>query len=162
MSEQKAPQKPAWTWLWLSLVVIAIDQFSKYLVNTTLPYNKPLVLLPFFNFTLRYNAGAAFGFLGSENGWQVLLLMAVTIIVVCGLIVWLVRTPRSDWLTASALTLILGGACGNLIDRIQLGYVVDFLDFHIGAWQFATFNLADTAICIGAFFLIIGMMFKRS
>jgi len=154
-----AKQKNAWAWLWLSLAVVLIDQLSKHVVDHLLHYGKPLHVLPFFNLYLKYNAGAAFSFFGNGSGWQIFLLSAVSILVIMFIFAWMARVKRSDWLMASALSLILGGAVGNLIDRIRLGYVIDFFDFHVGGWHFATFNVADSAICVGATFLVIKLLF---
>jgi len=151
----------AWIWLWLSILVVVLDQGSKFLAVHYLVYGKPIVVLPFFNLWLNYNTGAAFGFLGAQNGWQVFLLSGIAIIVSVVLIMWLGKTPRKDWLMALALSLILGGAIGNLIDRIRFKYVIDFFDFHIGTWHFATFNVSDIAITIGAIFLVIRLLFIR-
>ncbi len=153
--------RKAWTWLWLSVVVIVLDQFSKYLAVQYLSFREPVAIYPFFNLTLNYNPGAAFGILGMENGWKVFLLSGISIIVSAALIGWLSRVKRSDWLMALPISLILGGALGNLIDRIRLHYVIDFFDFHIGQWHYATFNLADSAICVGAFLLIVGLLVRK-
>lgn len=151
--------KKAWIWLWVSVFIVFLDQSSKWLVVHFLSYGQPYVLLPFFNLWLNYNPGAAFGFLGLAGGWQVFLLSAISIVVSVILVVWLGRTPRKDWMMALALSLILGGAIGNLIDRLRFHYVVDFFDFHIGEWHFATFNVADSAITIGVIFLMIRLLF---
>ena len=152
-------QKRAGPWLWLSVVIIIIDQCAKYLANQYLALYQPIALLPFFNLTLKYNPGAAFSFLGAAEGWQIFLLAAISVIVMVVILVWLGRVKRSDWLLALPLSLILGGAFGNLIDRIRLGYVIDFFDFHIKTWHFATFNVADSAISVGAVLLIIKLVF---
>lgn len=151
--------KKAWPWLWLSVAIIVIDQISKYLLNRHLIFNQPVKLLPFFNLTLRYNAGTAFGFFGRAGGWQVYIFSAISLIVAIIFIIWLFRIPRRDWLMGLAISLIIGGAIGNVIDRIRLSYVIDFFDFHIGSWHFATFNVADSAISIGAVLLIIRLLF---
>ena len=151
--------KKAWVWLWLSAAIILIDQLSKYFVNTYLPYGQQVHLLPFFNLWLKYNAGASFGFLGTAGGWQVFLFSGISIIVVVAIFAWFGKVRRSNWMLGLSLSLILGGACGNLIDRLRYKYVIDFFDFHVGHWHFATFNVADTAICIGAVFLVIKLLF---
>ncbi len=146
-------------WLCLSGLIILIDQFSKYLVDTHLSFNVPVKLLPFLNFILRYNSGAAFSFLSMQGGWQIYLFALLSIIVIIVLLVWLKRLPaKSHWLACS-LSLIIGGAIGNLIDRLRLNYVVDFIDFHIGHWHFATFNVADSAVSVGAVMLVWHLLF---
>jgi len=151
--------KKAWSWLWLSLFIIIIDQLSKYFANQLLPYGKQVHVLPFFNLWLKYNAGAAFGFFGTAGGWQVFLLSGISIIVAVIIFAWLGKLKRSAWMMAGSLSLIMGGACGNLIDRLRFNYVVDFFDFHVGGWHFATFNVADSAICVGATLLVIKLLF---
>lgn len=148
-------------WLLLSLGLVVVDQVTKLLVVRHLRLLEPVKVLPFFNLTLQFNDGAAFSFLGSAGGWQVYLLMAVSLLVAIALIIWLVRTPRADWLMSLALSLILGGAVGNLIDRVRLGYVIDFCDFHIGTWHFYTFNFADSAITVGAVLLVFKLLFGK-
>ncbi len=151
--------KKAWPWLLLSICVIAIDQFSKLYLNTHLTLGQPVEVLPFFNLTLAYNPGAAFSFLGEQTGWQIWLFTSISLAISIILIAWLLKTPRKDALLACSLSLILGGAVGNLIDRVLYGYVIDFADFHIGSWHFATFNIADSAVCIGAGLLIVHLIF---
>jgi len=154
-----AKEKNAWSWLWLTLVVILIDQTSKYVALHLLPYGEQVYVLPFFNLWLKYNSGAAFGFLHGAGGWQVFMLSGISIIVAVGIFAWMSRIKRSDWMMGASLGLILGGASGNLIDRLRFNYVVDFFDFHVGGWHYATFNVADTAICIGATLLVIKLLF---
>lgn len=152
--KKEVGDKTAITWLWVSVFIILIDQVSKYLVNKYLVLFQPMRLLPFLNFTLKYNTGAAFSFLGTAGGWQVYLLAAISLIVSIIVFIWLVRMKYPHWVMALSLSLILGGALGNLIDRLRYGFVIDFIDFHIGNWHFATFNVADSAISIGAVLLI--------
>ncbi len=156
---RKKMHKIAWPWFSLSIIIILFDQITKYFANHYLTLNEPFFVLPFLNFTLNYNPGAAFSFLGNADGWQVYLLAGISIVVSIVIFIWLMRTQRSDWLQAFALSLLLGGACGNLIDRIRFSYVIDFIDFHIKNWHFATFNIADSAISVGAFLLIIKLLF---
>lgn len=151
--------KNAWPWLLLSVIVIAIDQLSKLYLNAHLTLGQPVEVLPFFNLTLAYNTGAAFSFLGEQAGWQIWVFASISLVVSIILMVWLLKTPRSEALLACSLSLILGGAVGNSIDRVLYGYVIDFADFHIGSWHFATFNVADSAVCIGAGLLIIHLVF---
>ncbi len=148
-------------WIWVSIAAVVLDQLSKGLALKHLSFNQPMPILPVLNFTLRFNRGAAFSFLGSESGWQVYLLAAFSVIVSIALVVWLARTPRHYWARCLGLSLIIGGAMGNFVDRVRLTYVIDFVDFHVGTWHFATFNVADTFVSVGAAFLILGMLFSR-
>lgn len=140
-------------WLWISVLVILIDRFSKmWGIRDLIPY-EPVKILSFFNLTLAFNKGAAFGFLHSAAGWQNLLLGSFAVLISIILLYWLYRTDRHErWLNV-ALCLIIGGALGNIWDRILYNYVIDFFDFHLGQWHFAIFNVADSSICIGAFML---------
>jgi signal peptidase II len=148
-------KKTGLCWLWLSLFVIIADQVSKYLIVQNIEYNSIFYLLPFLNFTLEHNTGAAYGFLGKYGQLASLFFIATALIISIVLGVWLHRLPRqSRWLGIS-LGLILGGAIGNLIDRVCYGYVIDFVHFHINTWSFAIFNFADSAITVGAIMLII-------
>lgn len=143
-------------WLWITILVVAIDRYSKWWVLTHLTYFQPLAILPIFNLTLAYNTGAAFSFLHAMSGWQNYLFGGLACIISVMVLVWLSRIPaKARWMSI-ALALILAGALGNAWDRFLYQFVIDFLDFHWGDWHFAIFNIADTAICIGAFMLFIG------
>ncbi|NRB58187.1 MAG: signal peptidase II [Salinicola sp.] len=142
-------------WLWLSLVVIVLDLGIKALASAHLDYGRPLEVLPIFNLTLLHNTGAAFSFLAEHAGWQRWLFALIAIAASIGLTVWLSRLKRGETLTAISLTLVIGGAIGNLYDRLVHGYVVDYLSFHWGGWYYPAFNLADTAITLGAVGLIL-------
>lgn len=144
-------------WLWLAVVVIILDLGSKWLALFALNYDQPVTVIPgFFNLTLMYNHGAAFSFLADNSGWQRWLLAAIAIIAALLLGFWLTRLKAGQARMAAALALIIGGAIGNLFDRMVNCYVVDFLSFH---WQqvyyYPTFNIADSAITIGAVLLIL-------
>ena len=128
---------------------------SKYLAETSLVHGQPMPVFPLLNLTLAYNTGAAFSFLHDAGGWQHLFFIAIAVAMSIIIAVILYRTPRDDVQMAIALWLILGGAIGNLIDRIRIHKVVDFIDFYVGDWHFATFNLADAAISIGAALLVM-------
>lgn len=145
--------------LFFIFLIVAIDQVSKHYADIYLSYNQPHVIFPFFNLTLKYNSGAAFGFLSDAGGWQIYVLLFITLAVVAGLFVWLFRASRREILLRASLILIIGGAIGNLIDRVRFTYVIDFFDFHIKSWHFATFNVADAAISCGVVLLIIKMLF---
>jgi len=152
--------KSAWPWLFLSLVIVLLDQLSKLAVVHHFNAYTQIELLPVLNLILRYNPGAAFSFLGNMGGWQVYLLGAFSLIVIVGLAVWLIKASRYQYFLVIGLSLIIGGAIGNLIDRVRLNMVIDFIDFHIKTWHFATFNIADSAICVGAALLIIHLLFS--
>ena len=140
---------------WLTLLVIILDQASKLLAEQYLVYGQPVELMSLLNFTLAYNTGAAFSFLHDAGGWQHMFFIGIAVTMSIVILVILFKTPRKDLQLAISLWLILGGAIGNLVDRIRIQKVVDFRDFHVGQWHFATFNVADAAITIGAVLLIM-------
>jgi signal peptidase II len=142
-------------WLLLSLIVVIADQVSKCFALKYLSLHKPTTLIPgLFNLHLAYNTGAAFSFLGHAGGWQRWLFIGLGTGISIILIIWLLLLPRRANLQAGALAMILGGAIGNLIDRIRIGLVIDFFDFHYQTWHWPTFNLADSAIVIGVLLLL--------
>ncbi len=162
-SNMKIPKKNALKWCWLSVLVIVLDQLSKYLVVKFLIPYQSLSVMPFFNLTLMHNTGAAFSFLSGAGNVSLWIFSIIAIVVSMVLIVWLVRTPVERRWFGCALALVLGGALGNLLDRFVYGYVIDFLDFYYLGWHFAAFNLADSAISIGAVMLFIeSFFFKKS
>lgn len=151
-------------WLWLSALVIAIDAASKWGASRFLHYASPVKVTEFFNLTLLHNHGAAFSFLAKADGWQRWGFAVLAFVVALGLMVWLLRIPRAVpgfgvrrgvGMVKVAIALIIGGAIGNLIDRLTLGYVVDFLDFHWHAYHWPAFNVADSAIVLGVALLIL-------
>jgi signal peptidase II len=143
-------------WLPLSLAVIALDQFTKRLAVTGLFEYQRIEILPVFDITLRYNTGAAFSFLAGQSGWQRWFFVTLAILVSIGIIVWLRRlSARGEALLASGLALILGGAVGNVIDRLYLGKVVDFILVYWNTSEFPAFNVADSAISIGAALILV-------
>lgn len=146
-------------WLWLSLLVIVLDQLTKYLASSMLGYYQPLAVMPMFNFTLMHNTGAAFSFLNDAGGWQRWFFTIIALGVSGFLGLWLKRLTAQEKLQAVALALILGGAIGNVIDRILLGYVIDFIDVYYANWHFPAFNIADSAISIGAALIIYDSLF---
>lgn len=150
-----------WIWLVLSLIIMVVDQLSKYWVTHALSPYQPLPLIPMLNISLAYNTGAAFGFLNGAGPWHRWFFPAFSLVASVFLIRWLWRTPEQDKAQACGISLILGGAIGNFIDRGFQGYVVDFIDVYYKHHHFATFNLADSAICIGAALLILDMLLKR-
>ncbi|MDH3354833.1 MAG: signal peptidase II [Chromatiales bacterium] len=149
-------------WLWLSLGIIVFDQITKYLATDLLVYAKPVAVLPFFNFTLLHNTGAAFSFLSEAGGWQRWFFALMAIAVSLGITVWLSRLQTKQRWLAIALALIVGGALGNLWDRIYFGYVVDFIQVYYEQWYFPAFNIADSAITIGAGMLLLDGFFGKS
>lgn len=146
-------------WLWLSALIIVLDQLSKAWITSHFVYGESLTIFGVFNLVLAHNTGAAFSFLNDAGGMQRWLFSAIAI-VASGWIVLMLRKHATQMLFALALSLILGGALGNLIDRLAYGYVVDFLLFHWNEHYFPAFNLADSAITCGAFLLILDS-FKR-
>ena len=148
-------------WLWLSVVVVVLDQLSKFYVSENLAFKPPLELTSWLNLIVAHNTGAAFSFLGDAGGWQRWFFVVLASVVSIALLVWIIRLPKNSAWLSCALALILGGAVGNLIDRSRFGYVVDFIDFHVDSWHYATFNIADSAIFIGAVMMIIDAFFFR-
>lgn len=147
------------SWLWLSLLVLVIDQASKFYFEGKLEMFQQIVIIPdYFSWTLAYNTGAAFSFLADSGGWQRWLFTLIAVVVSVVLVVWLKRLGRGDTWLAIALALVLGGAVGNLFDRVVLGHVVDFILVHWqDRWRFPAFNLADSAITVGAIMLALDM-----
>ncbi len=147
-------------WLLVSVVVVILDQLSKAAITSHFAYHESLAITSFFNLVLAHNTGAAFSFLDNGVGMQRWLFSFIAVVASVW-IVWLLRKHQSEKLFSFALAFILGGALGNLIDRIQYGYVVDFLDFWWGSYHFAAFNLADSAITCGAALLILESFSKK-
>ncbi|HTH45640.1 MAG TPA: signal peptidase II [Oxalicibacterium sp.] len=141
-------------WLGIALVVILLDQISKIAITRTFSYGESHALTSFFNLVLVYNKGAAFSFLASETGWQRYLFTALGIGAAL-FIVYLLRKHAGQRMFSWALSLVLGGAIGNVIDRVLYGHVIDFLDFHVRGWHWPAFNVADSAICVGAVLFIL-------
>ncbi|HTI16779.1 MAG TPA: signal peptidase II [Trinickia sp.] len=141
-------------WLGIALVVILFDQLTKIAVMRVLEYATPYPLAPFFNLLLIFNRGAAFSFLAAAGGWQRWAFTALGIVAAL-VIVYLLKRHGNQRLFCTALSLIMGGALGNVIDRLVHRHVIDFLDFHVGGWHWPAFNLADSAITIGAALLVL-------
>ena len=150
-------------WLWLSLLVIALDLLTKWLAESSLTlYQQLPVIDGLFSLTLAYNTGAAFSFLADSGGWQRWFFIAIAVAVSVMLLVWLARLGRDKRIEAIALALILGGALGNLYDRVVHGHVVDFILVHWQqSWFFPAFNIADSAITVGAALLILDMFLPK-
>lgn len=152
-------KKQALAWLLMSVVIIALDLWTKGLATDALTLYRPVELTSWLNMTLAHNYGAAFSFLSDAGGWQRWLFTGLASVVTLVLIVWLFRLSTREKLTAAALGLIIGGAVGNLIDRIMHGYVVDFIDVYYREWHWPAFNLADSAITCGVILLLIDGLF---
>lgn len=147
----------------ISIIAIALDQITKHLAVAYLEYLDVAPVTPFFYLTLRFNEGAAFSFLAGAGGWQRWLFAVLAFAVSIVLIIWITRIYRQkgNTLEALALSLILGGALGNLYDRVVLGHVVDFIVLHYQTYEWPAFNIADSAICVGAVLLILDMFKGR-
>ena len=142
-------------WYALAALVIGLDQGCKWLAEAQLSYAMPRPVFAWFNLTLHYNQGAAFSFLSDAGGWQRWFFTGLALLVGGVILVWIHRLQPQQRLLAAALALVLGGAIGNLIDRLRLGYVVDFISVHYRDWYFPTFNVADAAISVGAALIIL-------
>ena len=150
------PRPSALSWLWVSLLLVLADQATKQLALSTLSLHAPVAVIEgWLNWTLIYNYGAAFSFLGDASGWQRWFFSGLALVISVVLGTWLSRVPRNDWRQAAPFALIIGGAIGNLVDRLRFGYVVDFIDVHHSGWHFPAFNVADSAISVGAVLLIL-------
>ncbi len=142
-------------WLWCSTLVVGLDQLTKALVQRWLLPLQPIRVAPSLNLTLMYNKGAAFSFLAGADGWQRWFFVVLAAVIGTALLLWLLRLPADRSRQALALALLLGGALGNLIDRVLYGRVVDFIQVYYHGWYWPTFNIADSAISIGAVLLVI-------
>ena len=151
----------AFIWYLLSLVVVILDQWTKWLAETNLTFNEPVpVIEPFLNWTLAYNYGAAFSFLADAGGWQKWFFSGLALLMSLFLIGYLIKAPRKAKLLSVGLALVLGGAIGNLIDRLLNGKVTDFIHVHYAdVWHYPIFNIADIGICIGIALIVIDMLF---
>lgn len=154
-AERKPPAPYSWLWLFVSAAVVWADMETKSWASEVLTLYRPREILPWLNMTLAHNYGAAFSFLSDAGGWQRWFFTILASIVSLVLIVWVLRLPRRQWLTGLALSLVIGGAIGNLVDRVQLGYVVDFIDVFYKSWHWPAFNVADSAITCGVILLIL-------
>ena len=141
--------------VWLAVLVIIIDQITKYIAVSNLTFAEPVAVMPYLNWTLVYNHGAAFSFLAEMGGWQRWFFAGLALVVSAILMFWLSKLPSKITAEVWGINLVLGGAIGNVIDRFLAGRVTDFVDFYIGSWHYATFNVADVAITVGAGLLIL-------
>ncbi len=148
--------KRGWRWLPLTVLVILLDQLSKVWIVRHFAFDESVAILPMLNVTLRFNTGAAFSVLADASGWQRWLFAGLAIAVAVGIVVWLYRLDAvKQWLLALSLALVLAGALGNLLDRLRLGHVIDFVDVHWKDVHFPAFNVADSAITVGAILLLL-------
>lgn len=136
-------------WLWLSFLALILDQWSKQIVDGSMQLFQSIPIMPYFNLTYVHNTGAAFSFLSQAGGWQRWFFAGLALTVSVIITLWLARLKKHETLLAVALSLVLGGAVGNLVDRLLYGYVIDFLDVYYQDWHWPAFNIADSAITLG-------------
>ncbi|MGZ4993216.1 MAG: signal peptidase II [Methylobacter sp.] len=141
-------------WLWLSLLAVILDQGSKLTIAGTMQLYESIPVMPFFKLTYVHNTGAAFSFLSDAGGWQRWFFAGLALVISAVIAVWLGRLKKHETLLAVALALVLGGAVGNLIDRLAYGYVIDFLDVYYQSWHWPAFNIADSAITLGVMLML--------
>ncbi len=146
--------RPWWHWLALTIVVVALDQLTKQSILSRFAYGETHYVAPFFNLILVYNKGAAFSFLANAGGWQREFFIVLTL-AIATVLVWMMRGNATNRLLCIALALVLGGAFGNLYDRVVLGHVVDFIQWHAAGYYWPAFNVADSAIFLGAIAMVI-------
>ena len=155
--DQLEQAKGVLPWLGLVFLIFFLDQLTKQLIVERFYLSERLIILPVFDLIYVHNEGAAFSFLSDAGGWQRWFLSGVSILISLFLLAWLYRLPKTDKWLALALSLVLGGALGNVYDRLLLGYVVDFISVHYQGYRFPAFNIADSAISVGAFLLLVHM-----
>ena len=151
----RMPYRVALAWLALAALVVWLDWATKQWANTHLASYAPREIFGWLNLVLTHNTGAAFNFLSNASGWQRWFFTVLAVMVTLGLLAWLFNLRRGQWPIALALTLLIGGAIGNLLDRLRLGYVVDFVDVHVGGWHWPAFNVADSAITCGIIIVLL-------
>jgi signal peptidase II len=144
-------------WLWLTALTMLLDQISKQLVVKNMAWADIIPLMPHLNLTHLHNTGAAFSMF---SGSSPVVFVVIGVVVSVGILIWMRRNPHGQVLVAIALSLIMGGALGNVIDRVTRGHVVDFIDFYWGTWHFAAFNVADSAISLGAAFMVLDVILE--
>jgi signal peptidase II len=161
LDTEKMAQKSGLWWLWLSALVLILDQWSKTIATQSLKIYDAVVVNEYLNWTLMHNEGMAFSFLADQSGWQRWGISIVAIVIVVWLLFWLKKNPFKNTFLNLGLTLVIGGALGNIYDRINLGYVIDFIEAHYQQHFWPAFNLADSAISLGAFFLILDLIWGK-
>jgi len=154
-------QKSGLWWLGLSAIVFALDQWTKSIATQSLKLYEAVVVNDYFNWTLMHNKGMAFSLLANQSGWQRWAIGFIAILIVCFLLVWLKKNKISQKLLNIGLVMVIGGALGNIYDRMVLGYVIDFIEVHYNDYYWPSFNVADTAISFGAFFLILDLIINK-
>jgi len=142
-------------WLGLSLLAVILDQWSKLAIAGSMQLYQSIPIMPYFNLTYVHNTGAAFSFLSEAGGWQRWFFAGLALVISMVIAVWLARLKQHETLLAVALSLVLGGAMGNLIDRLAYGYVIDFLDVYYQTWHWPAFNIADSAITLGVILMLV-------
>jgi len=145
--------------LWVTFIVIILDQLSKQAAEYYLVFSVPIPVIPFFNLTLSYNTGAAFSFLSDAGGWQRWFFIVLALVVSVAIVMWIKKLTTDDKWVAIALSLVLGGAIGNVIDRVLFGHVIDFIHVYYEQWSWPVFNIADSAITIGVVILLLDGFF---
>lgn len=155
MHKQTTGQRSGLCWLWLTAIIFMADRVTKQGILAYFTLGESVELLPFLNITPGFNRGAVFGFLGTASGWQVWLLSGAALAVSTIIVYTLARLAAGRRLLGACLALILGGALGNCLDRFLYGAVIDFIDVHVGQHHWWVFNIADSAICVGAFLLVL-------
>ena len=156
------PRTAPGKWLWLSLSVIVIDQWTKFLITSNFSEFDSITLLPILDFMRLHNEGAAFSLLSDASGWQRWMFIILGSVISIFIFIWLRRLPvRGQHMLAAALALIMGGALGNVVDRVLWGHVIDFIRVHYQQWYFPAFNIADSAITVGAVLLILDTLLHR-
>ena len=150
-------------WLWLSVTVVVVDQLTKLWIDSNFLLHTRMPLIDgLFDLTLAYNSGAAFSFLAGAGGWQRWFFTVLSVVVTIILVVWLKRLPTHEKTNAAALALIIGGAIGNLIDRVAYGHVIDFLLVYYQQWSWPVFNVADSAISVGVVLMLLALLHSSS
>lgn len=142
-------------YLWLTGLIIVLDQASKWFMASWLSLHETIAVIPYFNLTMAHNYGAAFSFLSDAGGWQRWFFIVLALVISVVLLIWIKGLKSTAKLEAISLSLIIAGAVGNVMDRIYYGYVIDFIDVYYGSYHWPAFNVADSAICIGAALLIM-------
>jgi signal peptidase II len=146
---------PQLRWLWISLLIVVLDQAAKQIAEARLIPHQAVNLFPYFDWYLTYNTGAAFSFLADAGGWQRWFFTVIAVVISGVILQWIRKLPSEESLTAVSLCLILGGAIGNLIDRVYLGHVIDYIQVWLGSYPFPAFNIADASISVGAALLVL-------